>query len=162
MNLGYKDNSSLKKINYIEAYLCFLTFGILVGISKEEFNFVSLLSSMVFSLLFGYLFIKLMIYIFLKVNRDIFFDDKIIIAYEAVKNGMLFMIPFTILAVLASIILGWDSVMPFATAAIMNASAAAGIELSKNGAKGFKNIILPTLLSFIFSTGWMLVISILP
>ena len=75
MNLGYKDNSSLKKINYIEAYLCFLTFGILVGISKEEFNFVSLLSSMVFSLLFGYLFIKLMIYIFLKVNRDIFFDD---------------------------------------------------------------------------------------
>ena len=106
--------------------------------------------------------LKLMIYIFLKINKDIFFDDKIMIPYEAVKNGMMFMIPFTILAVLASIILGWDSIMPFASAAIMNASSAAGIELSKNGAKGFKNIILPTLLSFIFSTGWMLVISILP
>lgn len=162
MNLGYKNNSSLKKINYIESYLCFFTFGFLVGISKEEFNIISLFSSIIFSLIFALLFIKLMIYIFLKINKDIFFDDKIMIPYEAVKNGMMFMIPFTILAVLASIILGWDSIMPFASAAIMNASSAAGIELSKNGAKGFKNIILPTLLSFIFSTGWMLVISILP
>ena len=40
MNLGYKNNSSLKKINYIESYLCFFTFGFLVGISKEEFNII--------------------------------------------------------------------------------------------------------------------------
>ena len=106
-------------------------------------SFFAQIMVLVASGLFAFLFIKLMIYIFLKINKDIFFDDKIMIPYEAVKNGMMFMIPFTILAVLASIILGWDSIMPFASAAIMNASSAAGIELSKNGAKGFKNIILP-------------------
>ena len=50
----------MKKINYIESYLCFFTFGFLIGISKEEFNIISLFFSIIFSLIFAFLFIKLM------------------------------------------------------------------------------------------------------
>lgn len=83
-------------------------------------------------------------------------------AKEAVGNGMLFMIPFTILAIFAQFILGWDAVMPFASAAIMTACATAGAEVMKSGAKGIKNVMLPTGIAFVLSTSWMMLVTILP
>jgi hypothetical protein len=83
-------------------------------------------------------------------------------AQEAVGTGMLFMIPFTVLAILAQLLLGWNAVMPFASAAIMTASATAGTEVMKKGAQGIKNILIPSFLAFVFSTGWMMLAGILP
>jgi hypothetical protein len=83
-------------------------------------------------------------------------------AREAVSTGMLFMIPFTALAVLARFVLGWEAVMPFASAAIMTAAATAGTEVMKKGAQGIKNVLIPSVLAFVLSTGWMMLAGILP
>ena len=71
-------------------------------------------------------------------------------------------VTFTVLAVLAQLLLGWNAVMPFASAAIMTASAAAGTEVMKKGAQGIKNVMIPSALAFVLSTGWMLLVGILP
>jgi len=74
----------------------------------------------------------------------------------------LFMIPFTVLAVLAQFVLGWNGIMPFASAAIMTAAATAGTEVVKKGAQGMKNVMIPTLVALVLSTAWMLLVGILP
>ena len=72
------------------------------------------------------------------------------------------MIPFTILAVLALVALGWNTIMPFASTAIMTAAATAGTEVMKKGAQGVKNMMIPSLVAFLLSTSWMLLVGILP
>jgi len=44
----------------------------------------------------------------------------------------------------------------------MTAGASAGMEVMKAGAQGLKNVILPTFLSFIISTSWMILVGLLP
>ena len=69
---------------------------------------------------------------------------------------------FTILAVLALVVLGWNTIMPFASTAIMTAAATAGTEVMKKGAQGVKNMMIPSLVAFLLSTSWMLLVGILP
>jgi hypothetical protein len=89
-------------------------------------------------------------------------SEKSQFAREAVAAGMLFVIPFTVLAVLAQLALGWNAVMPFASAAVMTAAATTGTEVMKRGAQGIKNMLLPSGLALVLSTGWMLLVAILP
>jgi hypothetical protein len=49
--------------------------------------------------------------------------------------------------------------MAFASAGITTAAAVVGTEVMKKGAKGIKNVIIPSLLAFLISTGWMLLIA---
>ena len=81
---------------------------------------------------------------------------------EAVGSGMLFMIPFTVLAILAMVVLGWNAIMPFASAAVTTAAATAGTEAMKKGAQGIKNVLIPTVAAMVVSTVWMLLVGILP
>ena len=46
------------------------------------------------------------------------------------------MIPFTVLALLAFFVLGWQAIMPFAAAAITTSAANAGSEVIKSGGQG--------------------------
>ena len=162
IKMGYCEEPNKKKVNYIAAYLCFMTFGFLVAINKTTIGIVSIGVSVFVALLFAIVAIKLMIWSFTKANPDLCAQTGGTVAQEAVSQGMSFMIPFTILAVLANVLLGWNAVMPFASAAIMTAGASAGMEVTKAGGKGIKNILLPTVLSFIVSTLWMLVVGLLP
>ena len=52
--------------------------------------------------------------------------------------------------------------MPFASTAIMTAAATAGTEAMKKGAQGAKNVMIPSMIAFLISTGWMLLVGILP
>jgi len=83
-------------------------------------------------------------------------------AREAVGTGMLLMIPFTALAVMALVLMGWNGIMPFASAAITTAAATAGTEAMKRGAQGTKNVMIPTLVAIVLSTAWMMLTGILP
>jgi len=44
----------------------------------------------------------------------------------------------------------------------MTAAATAGTEVMKNGAAGIKNVMIPSFLAFVLSTGWMMLVGILP
>lgn len=168
MNLGYKNasmqNSSPKKKSgtFLPVYLCFMVFGILISLNKSEFRIAYLFLSILVALFLGLAVIQLLIFIFNSGNKVLRQQTGGGFAREAVSNGMFYMIPFTILAALAQLILGWDTVMSFASAAIMTAAASSGIEVMKAGAQGIKNVLLPSVIAFMVSTVWMLLVGILP
>ncbi len=161
MRLGYTEGAEPSGVKFWPVYLCFIFFGIMIPLTKEEFKITALLLSLLLAIGVGFLTINLLIMIFNTGNADLR-HSKSQFAREAVAGGMLFMIPFTVLAALAQFVLGWSAVMPFASAAIMTACATAGAEVMKQGAVGAKNVMIPSGLAFVLSTGWMMLIGILP
>lgn len=169
MNLGYARKSKHaydrktepSHVKFWPVYICFTIFGILIPFCKPEIKISSLLLSIVLAAVIGILMVNLLVMILRSGNRGLDAENSSF-AHEAVGTGMLFMIPFTVLAILAQLLLSWNAVMPFASAAIMTASATAGTEVMKKGARGLKNILMPSIIAFVFSTGWMMLAGILP
>lgn len=158
MKLGYTEAQGVK---IWPVYLCFILFGFMIPFTKTEFKFTTLLLSLLTALMLAFLSINLLIMIFNAANAALRQSNSQF-AREAVSAGMLFMIPFTVLAALAQFILGWNAVMPFASAAVMTACATAGTEVMKRGAQGTKNVMIPSLIAFLVSTGWMMLVAVLP
>ena len=167
MNLGYRDSvgtgtgAARKGRGFWPVYLCFLVFGAIVPFTRAEVRMTTALMSMSIALVVGWLAVNLLVMLLNAANRPLEESHRGF-AREAVLTGMLFMIPFTVLAVLARFGLGWNAVMPFATAAIMTAAATAGTEVMKKGAPGIKNVMIPSFLAFVLSTGWMMLVGVLP
>jgi hypothetical protein len=160
-NLGYTRQPGPQSVKFWPIYLCFIIFGILIPFSKTEIILSTLILSILIAMAIGFLAVNMLI-VSLKSGNQTLQAENSQFAREAVGTGMLFMIPFTVLAVLAQLLLGWNAVMPFASAAIMTAAATAGTEVMKKGAPGVKNILIPSLIAFIFSTSWMMLVGILP
>lgn len=162
MNLGYARQSEQQNIKFWPIYLCFIVFGFLIPLSKDDYGITTFLLSVTLSALIGLLAVNLLIILLNNSNAELNQQSGGQFARQAVGTGMLFMIPFTVLAVLAQLLLGWNAVMPFASAAIMTAAASAGTEVMKKGAQGIKNVMIPSVLAFFLSTGWMLLVGLLP
>lgn len=161
MNLGYARKSGQKSVAFWPVYLCFMIFGILIPFSKPDIKITSLILSIIIATIIGFLIVNLLIMFLNRGNKALYAENNQF-ARQVVSTGMLFMIPFTVLAIIAQLLLGWNAIMPFASAAIMTASATAGTEVMKKGAKGIKNILIPSFFAFVFSTGWMMLVGILP
>jgi len=162
MKLGYADRSGPQGAKLWPVYICFMVFGILIPFSKPEFKIMTLLLSVLIAIVVGLIAVYLLIIMFNTVNPALSQSSENQFAREAVAAGMLFVIPFSVLAVIAQILLGWNAVMPFASTAIMTAAATAGTEVMKRGAQGIKNVLIPSGLAFVLSTGWMLLVGMLP
>lgn len=160
--LGQANPQGRQKTAFWPSYLCFIILGVLVPLSSPDFQILTLVLSAALALVIGLLAVKLLIILFNSGNKALRQETGGRFAPEAVGDGMLFMIPFTALAVLAQVFLHWDAVMPFASAAIMTAAATAGAEVMKKGATGVKNVMIPSGLAFILSTGWMMLVGLLP
>lgn len=161
MKLGQAGGPGRKAVLMWPVYLCFMVFGLLIPFTKTGFQGMTFVYSVLISLAVGLLTVKLLMMLFNLVNPELLAAAGQF-AGEAVSAGMLFMIPFTVLAVMAQFLLGWNAVMPFASAAIMTATATAGAEVMKKGAQGIKNVLIPAALAFVLSTGWMMLVAILP
>lgn len=159
--LGYAGNAGGDKFKFWPIYLCFIFFGITIPFSKAQFNITTFLLSLLISIIIGTVTIYGLIMIFQASNAQLAQNNSQF-AKEAVADGMLFMVPFAVLAALAQFALGWDAVMPFASAAVMTACATAGAEVLKKGAQGAKNVMIPSVVAFVISTGWMILVGILP
>lgn len=162
MKLGHAAGSGQKAVLMWPIYLCFIVFGLMIPFTKPDFQTMTFVYSVLLSLAVGLLAVKLLIMLFNMANPNLRLEAAGQFAGEAVGSGMLFMVPFTVLAVLAQFALGWNAVMPFASAAIMTSAATAGTEVMKKGAQGIKNVMIPSVVAFLLSTGWMLLISLLP
>lgn len=80
----------------------------------------------------------------------------------AVDNGMLFLVPFTLMLLIAVFYLGWSMSIPFISAGIMAVGTASAIEMGKLlGKPGMKNTIATAGVSFVFSILWTLSFSYL-
>jgi hypothetical protein len=76
-------------------------------------------------------------------------------AWQSFNTGFMMLIPFTVLALIAELALGWNAVQVFASAGIMTAGATMGVELAKLGKRGFIAGLLPTGAAFFLSASWM-------
>ncbi len=159
---GYASIIPGKKISFWPAYVCFFIFGLLNSFNKPEIQAGSVFLSIVSALVVGVLNVKLLILVFKRLNPLLRREMTDSFPAEAVSAAMLFMIPFTVLASLAQLLLDWNGVMPFASAAMMTVTATAGTEVMKKGAQGIKNVIVPSGVAFVLSTLWMLMAGLLP
>lgn len=157
--LGYKNKYAEGKFKFWPAYICFIVFGFLNSFGKDKLEIKNLLLSIGVSVILAVVTVYMLVLMLNAFNSKLRKETEGKFAKEAVEAGMLFMIPFTILAVLAKFGLGWTGVMPFASAGITTATAVVGTEVMKKGAKGIKNVIIPSLLAFLISTVWMLLIA---
>lgn len=159
--LGYAQGAGPGRVKLWPAYLCFIIFGVLIPFSKPDFKLTTVIYSLLIAIVVGLMAINVLILVFNSGNAALRQTDGGF-AREAVGTGMQFMIPFTVLAIIALVLLGWNAVMPFASAAITTAAATAGTEAMKRGAQGTKNVMIPTLVAMVLSTVWMMLTSILP
>ncbi|HEY5556503.1 hypothetical protein [Acetobacterium sp.] len=157
-----ENDNSRKKIFIWPFYFCFLIFGILSALGKQEITLLNFSLSIVLSMVVGLLIVNFLILLLRAFNKNLINKSGTVFAKEAVGKGMAFMIPFTVLAMLVFFVLDWNVIMPFASAAITTSAANAGTEVIKKGGNGLKNMIIPTALAMFLSTVWMLLLAFLP
>lgn len=80
---------------------------------------------------------------------------------EGVLDGYLYMLPFLALATLSTLLFNWQASMSFASAAVMIGGATAGTEMMKRGAKGMKNMLIPSAIGFVVTMLWMGLITVI-
>jgi hypothetical protein len=79
---------------------------------------------------------------------------------EAAGTGLLMLIPFVVLAAAAELLLAWSASVAFASAGLMTAGGAIGVELGRRGVVGLRVAIIPALAAALLATGWALAAAI--
>lgn len=135
----------------------FILFGIVSFMTTgDEFNWINL----TFGVLMGLLF-TLLCAICFKLFTALFNPDtrrdygKVFVAW-VVWRGMLFLVPFAVMTLLATILLEWKSSGLFLSAGIMTSSTAIVMEISKYHTKPkIKNSIVLPMIASVISMGWL-------
>ena len=74
----------------------------------------------------------------------------------AIDKGFLMLLPFTVLAAVAELLLGWNAVQAFSCAALFTAAAAATSEMSTLGGGRLRNAVIATVVGTALSTAWII------
>jgi hypothetical protein len=74
----------------------------------------------------------------------------------AVDEGFLMLLPFAVLALLAELGLGWESVQAFAAAGLLTSGGLAGSAMTAKGGSALYNVIMPMSVMAAAVTGWAL------
>lgn|GEM_PF-803751 len=138
------------------AAICFAVFGAVAYLfSGPKFSYLNIIFGIVVGLIFAWLCTRLMAFFFGIANGHLRQQHGPGFALGAVARGMLSMIPYAVLTFLAVYFLHWKTATLFIASAITAAGAAAGVEIGKLGKPRAVNFILPTLVAFAVSAGWM-------
>jgi heme/copper-type cytochrome/quinol oxidase subunit 2 len=136
--------------------LCFAIFGAAAfWYSGPMFSVINIVFGVVVGLIFAFISIRLMAFFIRIANGEMRRQHGHKFALNAVARGMMFMVPFAILAFLAAYVLHWTTATLFISSALMTSGAFAGAELSKLGKPRAINFILPSLIAFLVSAAWM-------
>lgn len=137
--------------------LCFAIFGITAfagGIGG--YGYAAIGFGIFAGLLFGWLCRLFLTGFLLLLNRELRQDGRQKDVGAAVERGMLFLIPFAVMAALAVYFLGWTGVAGFVSAGLMTAGGSAALEIGKlKGKQEIKNTIAASVLSYLFSALWI-------
>jgi len=138
--------------------LCFVAFGISVFYNPlDPMNLYNILFGIATGLFFGWLFRKFLRGFLGLVNRKFKQEQGKDIIYYAVDSGMLFLVPFAIMLLVATYFLHWSMTAGFISAGIMAVGTAAAIEMGKaKGKQEIRNTIATSGVSFLFSFIWTL------
>lgn len=157
------DYNQGKGLRSLVRRLCFMVIGICALINPLDlFDFYNIGFGILCGLLFGGLF-RMFLKGFLGLLNGRFKKEKgkDVIRY-AVDNGMLFLVPFTLMLAIAVFYLGWSMTVPFISAGIMAVGTASAIEIGKiQGKQKIKNTLAASGISFAFSFLWTMSFSYL-
>ena len=137
--------------------LCFMLFG-MVGTFQQgqEFNVVNLIYGLFIGLIFGWISTGILAMILKWINPSLKKTQKRGFARRAVSAGLVFMVPFVLMAFMATYYLHWKSVSLFISAAISAVAVATGGEISKLYEKPkLWNNIIPSIIASGFSMVWI-------
>ena len=138
--------------------LCFIAFGITAFYNPvDPLNPYSIGFGVVVGMLLGWLFKKFLRGFLGAVNSKLKQEKGKKVIYYAVDNGMLFLIPFAAMVLMATFVLEWSMTSGFISAGIMAVGTTAAIEIGKIiGKRDIKNTVIASGISFLFSLTWTL------
>ncbi|NPV91268.1 MAG: hypothetical protein HPY50_10915 [Firmicutes bacterium] len=139
-------------------WLCFIAFGVSVFSDPlDRLNIYSIAFGAVAGLLFGWLF-RIFLRTFLGMFDRAFKKQHGKYAIRlAVDRGMLFLVPFAVMLLVANYYLNWSMTIGFISAGILMAGTAAAIEMGKIKEKPeLRNTLAASAVSFLFSLLWIL------
>jgi hypothetical protein len=87
-------------------------------------------------------------------NVSVRTEHDVAVVRTAVDEGFLMLLPFAVLALVAELGLGWNSVQAFAAAGLLTAGGLAGSAMTAQGGSAFYNAVIPMLLMAAAVTGW--------
>lgn len=139
-------------------HFCFAAFGIsaLIDIANPS-NVVNLIFGAVVGVLFGVICHAFLSGIIGSMNGDVKKEyGKQSISY-AVSKGMTYLVPFAIMAAVATFLLGWSVPGGFLAAGLMTAGATSSMEIDKiSGKTSIKNSIASSVVCGLFAATWMI------
>ena len=143
--------------------LCFIAFGVTAFYNPlDPLNPYSIGFGIVVGMLLGWLFKKFLRGFLGASNSKLKREKGKKVIYYAVENGMLFLIPFAVMVLIATFILKWSMTTGFISAGIMAVGTAAAIEIGKIvNKREIKNTLITSGISFLFSLTWTLSVRIL-
>lgn len=142
----------------IARYLCFMAIGISAFSNPiEPMSIYNISFGAAAGLLFGWLF-RIFLRAFLSLfNGKLKKEKGKKIIREAVDSGMLFLVPFALMMLIAVFYLQWSETRGFVSAGIMAVGTASAIEMGKlKGKQEIKNTIASSGVSLVFSFLWTL------
>ena len=143
--------------------LCFIAFGITAFNNPlNPFNLYHIGFGIIAGMFFGWLFKKFLRSFLGAFNPKLKIEQGKKVIYYAVDNGMLFLIPFAVMVLIATFVLKWSMTIGFMSAGIMAVGTAAAIEIGKiKDKKEIKNTLISSGVSFLFSLIWTISVQIL-
>ncbi len=141
--------------------ICFILLGITSFVEvSDPLNSGRLMAGVLVGILFGFVattFYRSILWMMNpKLNKTL--DKKVI--KEVVNKGMLFLLPFTVMAMIAVFVLGWQVQGVFVSAALMSVGVVSSNELEKYvGKSKLRNTLASMVVSGGFASLWLLTIN---
>ena len=142
--------------------LCFGAFGVTALANlADPLNPVNLVFGFLAGLIFGALCRRFLSGILGMINGDLKTEYGKKIIAVAVDRGMVFIVPFAVMALAAAFLMGWTMTGGFVSAGIMTTGAMSAVEIGKFREKpGLKNTVLASVTAWCFSTLWLFAIPV--
>jgi hypothetical protein len=140
--------------------MCFALFGVLGSLQQgQEFDLLNIVYGSLVGLVFGWVSIMIMTIFLRWINPGLKKTQKKGFARRAVSSGMVFMVPFAVMAFMAVTLLHWKSAGLFVSGAISAVAVATGAEISKLYEKPrLWNNIVPSVVATVCSMTWLYLI----
>lgn len=138
--------------------LSFMLFGVMAFSNPlDQYNPYSIVFGAFIGLLFGFLCRLFLVWLLSLFNKQLRQNNGKKAIAAAVSRGMLFLLPFAIMAFLSHYYLHWFMTSAFLSAGIMSAATSASIEIGTlKGKQELKNTVVPSLVAAAFSALWIL------
>jgi len=150
--MGEADNKSNGGLTLIRN-LCFIAFGVTIFSNPlNRFNIYNIGFGIFVCIIFGWLFKKFLRGFLSLFNSNFKKEKNKKAIYYAINNGMLFLIPFALMTLIATFYLNWSITSGFISTGFMAVGTAVAFEMGKlKGKQELKNTIVCSGISFLFS-----------